>query len=49
MRFHLLYIKKVVDFIAPIFSDLINEAVYQGIYPNFFKVVRNTPIHTFIN
>ena len=37
--------KKVADLIAPILSDLINEAVHQGIYPDFPKVARVTPFH----
>ena len=30
---------------APILSDLISEAVHQGIYPDFLKFARVTPIH----
>ena len=30
---------------GPILSVLINEAVHQGVYPDFLKVARVTPIH----
>ena len=46
MRFHLSY-RKVAYLIARIPSDLINEAVHQGVYPDSLKVFRDTPIHKF--
>ena len=37
--------KIIADIIAPLLSDLINEAVSSGIYPDAFKTARVTPIH----
>ena len=44
MKFHHLFTKKKSDLIALILSELINETVHRGIYPDFFKVARVKPI-----
>ena len=37
--------KKIVDYIAPVFSVLFNKSVSEGIFPNILKIARVTPIY----
>ena len=37
--------KKVVDYLAPVFSVLFNKSVSEGIFPNILKIARVTPIY----
>ena len=37
--------KKIVDYIAPVFSVLFNKSVSEGIFPTILKIARVTPIY----
>ena len=37
-------LKKVNNFISPALSELINQAFYEGVYPNSLKLAKVIPI-----
>lgn len=37
--------KKIIDFVAPIFSSIFNRSVSEGIFPDILKIARITPIY----